>query len=454
MSRPGIVHRAVVPGAVAGLVGGLAFGAAMIELGLLASIASLVRAESDVLGFVLHMLVAGVIGAGFGLFVWVQRPAAGEIIYWGLVYGAVWWFIGAVTLLPLLSGDPVAWDDDSARELLPALIGHLVYGVVTALAFVGLRRERAPIHIDRGSLARGVVAGVVGALVLGSILDDRAGVPAVSASMTDSSSLVAWVVTVGVGILAGLGYGALHPDAGQGTGPSLIRGIAYGFGWWIVAALTVIPVLAGDGLRWSVEDIRAGFATFPGYLLFLGAVVALIHHGLTVLVRALLSDDVSIRADEGIGTRGLRATGRGVVAGLAGGLLFTIVMVQIGFLSTVAEPRRRRIDLPWTGRPSGHCHDYRRGLWTPLRSTQQRCRIGPRLGGCLRRPLVASWAVDIAPFVPRRRAAVDGPGGERRLPRTRRPHRLRRLAWGSILSAGIETRSLVGLPERGRGSPC
>ncbi|MGI9613308.1 MAG: hypothetical protein ACR2QO_10395 [Acidimicrobiales bacterium] len=337
MSRPGIVPRAVVPGAVAGLAGGLAFGAAMIELGLLASIASLVRAESGVLGFVLHMLVAAVIGAGFGLFVWVQRPAAGEIIYWGLVYGAAWWFIGAVTLLPLLSGDPIAWDVDSARELLPALIGHLVYGVVTALAFVGLRRERAPIHIDRGSLARGVVAGVVGALVLGSVLDDRVGVPAVSASMTDSSSFVAWAVTAGVGILAGLGYGALHPDAGQGMGPSLIRGIAYGFGWWIVAALTVIPVLAGDGLRWSVEDIRAGFATFPGYLLFLGAIVALIHHGLTVLVRALLSDDVSIRADEGIGTRGLRATGRGVVAGLAGGLLFTIVMVQIGFLSTVAS---------------------------------------------------------------------------------------------------------------------
>lgn len=336
MSRREIVSQAVIPGAGAGLAGGLAFGAAMIELGLLESIASLVRAESNALGFVLHLFAAAVIGAGFGLFVWVQRPAAGETIYWGLVYGAAWWFIGAVTLLPLLSGDPIAWDVDSARELLPALIGHLVYGVVTALAFVVLRREHAAIHIDRGSLARGVVAGVLGALLLGSVLDDQAGVPAVSASMNDSSSVVAWAVTVGLGIFAGLGYGVLHPNAERGMGPSLIRGVAYGFGWWIVAALTVIPVISGDGLRWSVEDVRAGFATFPGYLLFLGATLALIHHGLTLLGRALLSDDVSIRADEGIGTQGLRATGRGVIAGLAGGLVFTIVMIQIGFLSTVA----------------------------------------------------------------------------------------------------------------------
>jgi hypothetical protein len=211
-----------------------------------------------------------------------------------------------------------------------------VYGLVTALAFVVVRREQLEIRFDRGSLARGAVAGGVGALLLGSVLHGQSGQPAVSASMIDSSAPVAWVVTIGLGVMAGVGYGVLHPDADGGTGPALIRGLANGFAWWIAAALTVIPVLAGDGLRWSVDDIRAGFATFPGYLLFLGAIPALIHHLLTLLWRGLV-DDVSMRAEEGIGTQGLRATGRGVLAGLAGGLAFTIIMVQIGYLSTVAS---------------------------------------------------------------------------------------------------------------------
>ena len=79
-----------------------------------------------------------------------------------------------------------------------------------------------------------------------------------------------------------------------------------------------------------------GFATFPGYLLILGAFMAFVYHMLTGFHRALFSDDVSGRSDEGVGTRGLRAIGRGTVAGLAGGIVFTFVMVQIGFLGTVA----------------------------------------------------------------------------------------------------------------------
>lgn len=334
--------RAAGRGAVAGVVGGLAFGAAMLDLGLLPSIASLVRAESDVVGFAVHIVVAAVIGAGFGLFTDVQRPAADETLYWGLVYGAGWWFLGATTLLPLLSGQPLAWDVASARALLPALIGHLVYGIVTAAAYVVLCRGEVPITVDRASLASGAVAGVVGAILLAAVAGGGADAvggldaPVVSASMVDRAGPVAWLVTIALGLVVGLGYGLLHPRARTGAGPGVVRGLAYGFAWWILAALTIIPVVAGDGLRWSVDDVRDGFATFPGYLLFLGAAVALLHHGLTGATRALFADDLSIGADEGLGTRGLRASGQGIVAGLAGGVLFTVVMVQIGFLSTVA----------------------------------------------------------------------------------------------------------------------
>lgn len=340
MNRSDLVRDGLVPGALAGMVGGLAFGAAMIELGILDSIASLVRAESAVLGFLIHMAVAAVIGAGFGLLVWHQRPEAGETVFWGLTYGALWWFVGAVTLLPLLSGEPIAWDVDSAQDLLPPLLGHLIYGAVAALALIALKgaryRAAGAFDVGRSAVVRGVLAGLVGGFLLGSTLVDQLGLPAFSASMTDKSRLVAWLVALGVGALAGLGYALLYPRATDGAGPALIRGMAYGFLWWVAAALTLLPIIDGDGLRWEVDDVRAGFETMPGYLLFLGALLALLYQWLTVLQRSLLSDDVANRAQEGVGTQGLRAIGRGAVAGLAGGVVFTIVMVQIGFLSTVA----------------------------------------------------------------------------------------------------------------------
>ncbi|MEM9893413.1 MAG: hypothetical protein AAF962_21355 [Actinomycetota bacterium] len=329
--------RALATGALAGVVGGLAFGAAMLQLGLLPSIALLIRAESDAVGFAVHLLVAAFIGAGFGLLVDRHRPAADETLYWGMIYGATWWLLGAMTLLPLLSGQPLGWDAASARELFPALVGHLIYGLVTAGALLLAHDREEPIAIDRASLLRGAGAGLAAAALLGAVGGDAGSGPALSASMADRAAATNWGAALTLGLVAGLGYGALHPRARTGAGPGLIQGLVYGFAWWIVAALTFIPLLAGDELPWTADDAREGFASLPGYILFVGAAVALIHHWLTATGRALFGDDLSIVADEGLGTRGLRASGQGVIAGLVGGGLFTVVMARIGFLSTVAD---------------------------------------------------------------------------------------------------------------------
>ena len=82
----------VLPGAIAGLVGGIVFGLAMLEVGNLPTIAQLVRVDSSAAGFIVQLAAALIIGAGFGLLVWHQRPSAGETLLWGLAYGAFWWY--------------------------------------------------------------------------------------------------------------------------------------------------------------------------------------------------------------------------------------------------------------------------------------------------------------------------------------------------------------------------
>jgi hypothetical protein len=87
MRQSGGLREGLLSGALAGLVGGLVFGASMLELGLLPTIASLLRADSPIVGFVVQIIIASIIGSGFGLVVWRQRRGAGETLFWGLTYG-------------------------------------------------------------------------------------------------------------------------------------------------------------------------------------------------------------------------------------------------------------------------------------------------------------------------------------------------------------------------------
>ena len=66
MKRVDDLTRGALFGALAGLVGGVVFGAAMAELGVLPSVASIVRVESSVAGFVVNIAVAASVGSGLG----------------------------------------------------------------------------------------------------------------------------------------------------------------------------------------------------------------------------------------------------------------------------------------------------------------------------------------------------------------------------------------------------
>lgn len=313
---------AAAAGAAAGLIGGAVFGVAMARLGTLPTIASIVHTDSATVGFVVHMTIAAIIGAGFGVWVFRQRSQASEMLFWGLLYGALWWFLGALTLLPLLTGHPVAWDLSSAQALLPSLIGHLYYGATTALVFVALRRDQGTGYRPRpGPAVRGLVAGLLVAAALYLLVDRMAGVRS------------GWIFVGGAA--AGLGYPVLFTDRREGAGPALIRGTAYGFLCWIIAAVTVAPLLRGAALNWSKTAVMASLDHLPDYLL-LGGGIGLVFTALGGLSRWLFIDDVRSLQPDSPGSRGLRALGYGALAGVVGGAIFTVVMVLVGELPTVA----------------------------------------------------------------------------------------------------------------------
>ena len=130
-------------GAVASLVGGVLFTTVLLAIGLLSKVANIVGGSSLILGFVVNMLISTLIGMSYGLLFRYEAPDFGSGVAWGLVYGLIWWFIGPLTLMPILLGGTFDWTTETAGMLLPSLIGHLIYGAATAVVFLALERRHA-----------------------------------------------------------------------------------------------------------------------------------------------------------------------------------------------------------------------------------------------------------------------------------------------------------------------
>ena len=133
MSRTG----PLAAGAAGGLVGGVAFGVLMQMMGMMPMVAMLVRSESTVIGWLVHLVIALAIGAIYAILFanWARTFTSATAI--GIGYGLLWWIIGALAAMPAILGmpmfdlNPMAWQ---------SLMGHAIYGALLGATYKLVRR--------------------------------------------------------------------------------------------------------------------------------------------------------------------------------------------------------------------------------------------------------------------------------------------------------------------------
>ncbi len=140
--------RNIKLGAYGGLTGGVVFGAMMGMMGMLPMIGKMVGHPSAITGFLVHLVNSALIGAAdaaiFDRFVHGKSSGLG----YGLTYGAAWWFLGPLTLMPLMMGMGlgVNWNANAAAQMLPSLFGHLIYGAILGLSYAWLQNRTSGHH--------------------------------------------------------------------------------------------------------------------------------------------------------------------------------------------------------------------------------------------------------------------------------------------------------------------
>lgn len=125
----------LVGGIVGGLAGGVVFGVLMQMMGMIPMVAMLVGSEAAAVGWLVHLAISAFIGATFALiFASVAKRVVGAL-FLGMGYGAVWWVLGGLLLMPARLGMPVFQFGAMAWQ---SLMGHLVFGLLLGIVYAVL----------------------------------------------------------------------------------------------------------------------------------------------------------------------------------------------------------------------------------------------------------------------------------------------------------------------------
>jgi uncharacterized membrane protein YagU involved in acid resistance len=124
-------------GAAGGLVGGTAFGIMMQIWDMMPMVAMLVDSTSTGVAWLVHLAISAFVGITFALLAGHRAARMLPAAVLGLAYGAVWWVLGALWLMPAKLGMPVFEVNEMAWK---SFAGHLVYGLPLGLAYAGIHQ--------------------------------------------------------------------------------------------------------------------------------------------------------------------------------------------------------------------------------------------------------------------------------------------------------------------------
>ena len=145
------MRRGVVPGVMAGYAM-LAYQGAnsvtsvtenvadapTMSAGMIEMVGGMISADPFI-GFILHVIISIVIGAlytaVFMKYVDLGNPLV-NIVVGGLIYGLIWWIIGANIIMPAVAGGDIL-----QLAIGPSFYGHIIFGHV--LAFIVVLRDAA-----------------------------------------------------------------------------------------------------------------------------------------------------------------------------------------------------------------------------------------------------------------------------------------------------------------------
>jgi hypothetical protein len=95
------------------------------------------------------------------------------------------------------------------------------------------------------AIKAGAIAGLGGGLVFGIMMGMMGMLPMVGTLVRQENAIVGFIVHMIISAFIGATFGAIATRLPSGWGPAIIGGGVYGIVWWVLGALTLMPLLLG-----------------------------------------------------------------------------------------------------------------------------------------------------------------------------------------------------------------
>jgi uncharacterized membrane protein YagU involved in acid resistance len=174
-----------------------------------------------------------------------------------------------------------------------SLPGYLLLGAGTALLTSWLGGLSRAVFSDdvrhalEGRLAggrvisiwHGVIAGLAGGVVFTGVMVAVGFLPAVAALIGSESAVVGLVIHLLISQAVGVTYAVFFRRRSFDPASGIGWGVSYGFLWWVLGNLTLLPLLLGTTRQWSAAALAVSFPSLVGHLAY-GAVLGLVYQRL------------------------------------------------------------------------------------------------------------------------------------------------------------------------------
>ena len=124
------------------------------------------------------------------------------------------------------------------------------------------------------SLQHGLYGSLIGGVIFGAMMGMMGMLPMIGAMVGAPSAAVGFAVHLVISAVIGVGFVLTATAFGRSHTAGVGAGLAYGFAWWVLGPLTLMPLGMGMGfgVNWTVSAAAAAAPSLVGHLVF-GAVL-------------------------------------------------------------------------------------------------------------------------------------------------------------------------------------
>jgi len=274
--------RAITAGIFSGFAAALIFSRWMYEGDFFPLIGGLVEGGHTA-SVVLHFAAACLIGCTFGILFQNDVRNLGSSMGWGMAYAMFWWFLGSMTLFPVVAGRRPDWSAANASELFGPMVGHIFYGLILGVVYSAVNTVWTRLFVDSDPLNRrregpgirlaasagwGLAAGLAGGMVALPLMIQTGVITRLAGLASGGPLAIGVFFHLALSAMIGVSYGILFRGESSDAVSSSLWGFMLGLIVWYAGPLTLLPLLRTGECDWRPEAAAVLLPSLVCHLLF------------------------------------------------------------------------------------------------------------------------------------------------------------------------------------------